>query len=197
MVRLPEAVRGARVAGFRQPADRNTQRARAAVKDRDAPNQVSRANSRRRTVISVNTGGSDVARVTAKIRAELGARPLRGGHFSALEDQFQAQGQAARRICMLPGMSLSMIFRMLHSRNRSTVHRSAVLRLTMMGNIALLLVDSPVVVRVTDHASQKIAVAGLKGRAALLVGGTKATVALGADGPIASGDWASTGAIRA
>ena len=140
VVRLPESGRGLRelpdllieTPGGHVPLSRL-----AAIEDGDGPNQVSRENARRRIVISANTDGRDMSKVIADIRAELAARPLPEGYFTALEGQFQAQEQAARLIALLALVSLTMIFLVLYSR-----YRSMALTAIIMGNIPLALVGS-------------------------------------------------------
>ncbi|PKO72081.1 MAG: CusA/CzcA family heavy metal efflux RND transporter [Betaproteobacteria bacterium HGW-Betaproteobacteria-14] len=127
----------------------------AAIEDGDGPNQVSRENSRRRIVISANTDGRDMSKVIADIRAELSARPMPEGYFTALEGQFQAQEQAARLIALLALVSLTMIFLVLYSR-----YRSAALTAIIMGNIPLALVGSVVALWISG---QPLSVAALVG----------------------------------
>ncbi len=127
----------------------------AALEDSDGPNQVSRENSRRRIVISANTDGTDMSQVIASIRAELAAKALPEGYFTALEGQFQAQEQAARLIGVLATISLTMIFLVLYSR-----YRSVVLTAIIMGNIPLALVGSVVALWLSG---QPLSVAALVG----------------------------------
>jgi HME family heavy-metal exporter len=127
----------------------------ASVEESDGPNQVSRENSRRRIVLSANTDGRDMSKVIADIRAELAARPLPEGYFTALEGQFQAQEQASRLIALLAAVSLTMIFMVLYSRYRSTA-----LTLIIMGNIPLALVGSVIALWISG---QPLSVAALVG----------------------------------
>ena len=158
LVRLPESGRGLRelpdllieTPGGHVPLSRL-----AAIEDGDGPNQVSRENARRRIVISANTDGRDMSKVIADIRAELAARPLPEGYFTALEGQFQAQEQAARLIALLALVSLTMIFLVLYSR-----YRSMALTSIIMGNIPLALVGSVVALWISG---QPLSVAALVG----------------------------------
>ncbi|CAG0978381.1 partial Cobalt-zinc-cadmium resistance protein CzcA, partial [Rhodocyclaceae bacterium] len=158
LVRLPESGRGLRelpdllieTPGGHVPLSRL-----AAIEDSDGPNQVSRENARRRIVISANTDGRDMSKVIADIRAELAARPLPEGYFTALEGQFQAQEQAARLIALLALVSLTMIFLVLYSR-----YRSMALTAIIMGNIPLALVGSVVALWISG---QPLSVAALVG----------------------------------
>ncbi len=127
----------------------------ATLEDGDGPNQISRENARRRIVVSANTDGRDMSGVIAAIRAELAARPMPAGYFTALEGQFQAQEQASRLIALLALVSLAMIFLVLYSRYHSTV-----LALIIMGNIPLALVGSVVALWVSG---QPLSVAALVG----------------------------------
>jgi len=131
----------------------------ASVEESDGPNQVSRENSRRRIALSANTdnsaAGRDMSQVIADIRAELAARPLPEGYFTALEGQFQAQEQASRLIALLAAVSLTMIFMVLYSRYRSTA-----LVLIIMGNIPLALVGSVIALWISG---QPLSVAALVG----------------------------------
>ncbi|MBK7135937.1 MAG: efflux RND transporter permease subunit [Rhodocyclales bacterium] len=158
LVRLPESGRGLRelenllieTPGGHVPLSRL-----AAIEDGDGPNQVSRENARRRIVISANTDGRDMSKVIADIRAELAARPLPEGYFTALEGQFQAQEQAARLIALLALVSLTMMFLVLYSR-----YRSMALTAIIMGNIPLALVGSVVALWISG---QPLSVAALVG----------------------------------
>ena len=127
----------------------------ASIEDGDGPNQVSRENGRRRLVISANTDGSDMSQVIALIRAELAAKSLPEGYFTALEGQFQAQEQAARLIGLLALISLTLIFLVLYSR-----YRSMVLTAIIMGNIPLALVGSVLALWISG---QPLSVAALVG----------------------------------
>lgn len=127
----------------------------ASIEDSDGPNQVSRENARRRIVISANTDGSDMSKVIDAIRAELAAKPLPEGYFTALEGQFQAQEQAARLIGVLALISLTLIFLVLYSR-----YRSMVLTAIIMGNIPLALVGSVIALWISG---QPLSVAALVG----------------------------------
>ena len=158
VVRLPESGRGPReLAGLliETPGGHVPLSTLATIEDSEGPNQVSRENSRRRIVISANTDGSDMAGVIRAIRAELAAKPLPEGYFTALEGQFQAQEQAARLISILALVSLTMIFMVLYSR-----YRSAALTLIIMGNIPLALVGSVAALWISG---QPLSVAALVG----------------------------------
>jgi HME family heavy-metal exporter len=127
----------------------------ATLEDSDGPNQVNRENGRRRIVISANTDGTDMSQVIAAIRAELAAKALPEGYFTALEGQFQAQEQAAKLIAVLAAISLTMIFLVLYSR-----YRSVVLTAIIMGNIPLALVGSVIALWISG---QPLSVAALVG----------------------------------
>ncbi|MEZ5615634.1 MAG: efflux RND transporter permease subunit [Rhodocyclaceae bacterium] len=158
LVRLPESGRGLQELPnlLIETPDGHVPLSRlAAIEDGDGPNQVSRENSRRRIVISANTDGRDMSKVIADIRAELSARPMPEGYFTALEGQFQAQEQAARLISLLALVSLTMIFLVLYSR-----YRSAALTAIIMGNIPLALVGSVIALWISG---QPLSVAALVG----------------------------------
>ena len=158
VVRLPESGRGLHELSnllIETPGGHVPLSRLAAIEDSDGPNQVSRENSRRRIVISANTDGRDMAGVIQAIRAEIAARPMPEGYFTALEGQFQAQEQAARLISILALVSLTMIFLVLYSRYRSTV-----LTLIIMGNIPLALVGSVIALWISG---QPLSVAALVG----------------------------------
>jgi HME family heavy-metal exporter len=127
----------------------------ATIDDGDGPNQISRENGRRRIVISANTDGGDMAKTIAAVRAELDARPLPEGYFTALEGQFQAQEEASRLIALLALVSLALIFLVLYGR-----YRSSTLALIIMGNIPLALVGSVVALWISG---QPLSVAALVG----------------------------------
>jgi HME family heavy-metal exporter len=158
VVRLPESGRGLRALEnllIETPGGHVPLSRLASIEDGDGPNQVSRENARRRIVLSANSDGRDMSKVIADIRAELAARPLPEGYFTALEGQFQAQEDAARLIALLALVSLAMIFLVLYSR-----YRSAVLTAIIMGNIPLALVGSVVALWISG---QPLSVAALVG----------------------------------
>jgi HME family heavy-metal exporter len=127
----------------------------AKIEESEGPNQVSRENSRRRIVLSANTDGRDMSKVITDIRAELAAKPLPQGYFSALEGQFQAQEQSARLIALLTLISLVMIFIVLYSR-----YRSMALSFIIMGNIPLALVGSVIALWISGQALSVAALVG-------------------------------------
>ncbi|MBI1892482.1 MAG: efflux RND transporter permease subunit [Burkholderiales bacterium] len=127
----------------------------AEVIEAEGPNQIARDNSRRRIVISANTDGSDMAKVVAKIRGELAAKPMPEAYFTSLEGQFQAQEQATRLISLLAMISLVMIFLVLYSR-----YKSSALTLMIMANIPLALVGSVIALKL---AGLPLSVASLVG----------------------------------
>jgi HME family heavy-metal exporter len=96
-----------------------------------------------------------MSQVIADIRAELAARPLPEGYFTALEGQFQAQEQASKLIALLAAVSLTMIFMVLYSR-----YRSAALTFIIMGNIPLALIGSVIALWISG---QPLSVAALVG----------------------------------
>jgi len=158
LVRLPESARGPQALAdllIETPNGHVPLSKIASVEESDGPNQVSRENSRRRIVLSANTDGRDMSRVIADIRAELAARPLPEGYFTALEGQFQAQEQASRLIALLAAVSLTMIFMVLYSR-----YRSAALTFIIMGNIPLALIGSVIALWIS---AQPLSVAALVG----------------------------------
>ena len=158
LLRLPESARGPQALAdllIETPSGYVPLSKIASVEESDGPNQVSRENSRRRIVLSANTDGRDMSQVIADIRAELAAKPLPEGYFTALEGQFQAQEQAARLITLLALVSLTMIFMVLYSR-----YRSMALTLIIMGNIPLALIGSVIALWISG---QPLSVAALVG----------------------------------
>jgi len=158
VVRLPEGARGVHELSqllIETPLGAVPLSRLATLEESDGPNQISRENSRRRIVLLANTDGSDMAAVIEAVRAEVAARPLPEGYFTALEGQFLAQEQASKRIAALALVSLAMIFAVLYSRYRSTA-----LALIVMGNIPLALVGSVVALWISG---QPLSVAALVG----------------------------------
>jgi HME family heavy-metal exporter len=158
LVRLPESARGPQALAellIETPTGHVPLSKIASVEESDGPNQVSRENSRRRIVLSANTDGRDMSKVIADIRAELSAKPMPEGYFTALEGQFQAQEQAAKLITLLALVSLTMIFMVLYSR-----YRSMALTLIIMGNIPLALIGSVIALWISG---QPLSVAALVG----------------------------------
>lgn len=158
LVRLPESARSPQALAdllIETPSGFVPLSKIASVEESDGPNQVSRENSRRRIVLSANTDGRNMSKVIADIRAELEAKPLPEGYFTALEGQFQAQEQAAKLITLLALVSLTMIFMVLYSR-----YRSMALTLIIMGNIPLALMGSVIALWISG---QPLSVAALVG----------------------------------
>ena len=159
VMRLPDTERSTRgLVGLliETPAGRIPLEKIVRVEDGDGPNQIGRENTRRRIVISANAAGSaDLSAVVAAIRAEVAAKPLPEGYFTALEGQFQAQEEAAKLIAVLAVVSLAMIFMVLYSR-----YRSITLVAIIMGNIPLALVGSVVALWLSG---QPLSVAALVG----------------------------------
>jgi HME family heavy-metal exporter len=158
MVRLPDTGRGLAELPhllIETPAGRVPLSQVATIEEGEGPNQISRENARRRVVVSANTDGRDMAEVIAAIRAELAAKPLPEGYFTALEGQFQAQEEASKLMALLATISLVLIFMVLHSR-----YRSVVLAAIIMGNIPLALVGS---VAALWLSGQPLSVAALVG----------------------------------
>ena len=158
LVRLPENARGPQALGdllIETPTGSVPLSKIAKIEEGVGPNQVSRENSRRRIVLSANTDGRDMSKVIVDVRAELAAKPLPEGYFTALEGQFQAQEQATRLIAVLAAVSLAMIFMVLYSR-----YRSATLTFIIMGNIPLALIGSVIALWISG---QPLSVAALVG----------------------------------
>jgi HME family heavy-metal exporter len=107
----------------------------ASIEESDEPDQIGRANSRRRSVIAANSDGSDMAAIIEQIRTVLANNPLADGYFVSLEGQFQAQKAASRLIASLALASQVLIFILPYSR-----YRSEVLAALVMGNIPLVLI---------------------------------------------------------
>jgi HME family heavy-metal exporter len=158
VVRLPEGARDLRALQgllIETPLGHVPLSQLARIEEGDGPNQIGRENARRRIVVSANADGGDMTRVVEAIRAELAAKPLPSGYFTALEGQFQAQEEAARRIAVLALASLALIYLVLYSR-----YRSATLALIIMANIPLALVGS---VAALWLSGQPLSVAALVG----------------------------------
>ena len=158
VMRLPDAGRDPHALGrllIETPLGHVPLERLARIEDGVGPNQIGRENGRRRIVISANNEGRDLAAVVQDIRALLAAHPLPAGYSTALEGQFQAQEEAARRIALLALVSFAMIFLVLYGR-----YRSAVLTLIIMGNIPLALIGSVVALWLSG---QPLSVAALVG----------------------------------
>ncbi len=158
LLRLPESARDPRALAnllIETPGGFVPLSKLASIEESDGPNQISRENTRRRIVLSANTDGRDMSQVIADIRAELAARPLPEGYFTALEGQFQAQEQSTRLIALLAVISLAMIFMMLYSR-----YRSLVLTAIIMGSIPLALVGSVIALWVSGEPLSVAALVG-------------------------------------
>lgn len=142
VLRLPDEARGPRELArllVDTPAGRVPVSSFALVEESDGPNQIGRENGRRRIVVFANSDGSDLSRVVARVREEVGLVALPSGYMASLEGQFQAQEESARLILALALISLAMMFLVLYSR-----YRSAVLCAIIMANIPLALVGSVV-----------------------------------------------------
>jgi heavy-metal exporter, HME family len=141
VVRLPDRLRTTQGLGdllIETPGGWIPLRQIADVVETDGPNQILRENQKRRVVVLANTeGGSDMAAIVQRIRAELAAGEQPSGVFTVLEGTFQAQEEASRRILALSLVSLAMILAILYSR-----YRSLVLALIIMGSIPLAFIGS-------------------------------------------------------
>ncbi len=127
----------------------------ASIEENDGPNQVSRENGRRRTVVSANSDGTNLTNLVADVRRTMAELPLPEGYFLGLEGQFQAQEQATRLIALLSLVSLTLVFLVLYSRYQSTV-----LTLMIMVNVPLALVGSVVAL---EFSGETLSVASLIG----------------------------------
>ncbi|WP_297576723.1 efflux RND transporter permease subunit [uncultured Deefgea sp.] len=148
VIRLPDAERDAQGLGnilIDTPHGNVPLSQVASIEESDGPNQIGRENSRRRIVISANSDGSDMAEIIRQIRLVLAENQQPEGYFVSLEGQFQAQEAASTLIAGLSLISLSLIFMLLYSR-----YKSAVLALTIMGNIPMALIGSVIAMWLAD-----------------------------------------------
>ena len=111
----------------------------AAVEETDGPNQVSRDNGRRRTVVSANSDGTNLGSLIGEVRRAMADVPLPEGYFLSLEGQFQARERSEELIAVLSLVSLALVFLVLYTR-----YQSVVLSLQIMANVPLALVGSVV-----------------------------------------------------
>jgi HME family heavy-metal exporter len=109
----------------------------ASIEDGDGPNQISRDDGKRRSVLSANAQGRALSEVVADIRTVVADSKLPEGYFVTLGGQFQAQEQASRLVGMLSVVSLVLMFVVLYSR-----YKSAILSALIMVNIPLALVGA-------------------------------------------------------
>jgi HME family heavy-metal exporter len=127
----------------------------AAVEETDGPNQVSRDNGRRRTVVSANSDGTNLGNLIGEVRRAMAEVPLPEGYFLSLEGQFQAQEESAQLIAVLTLVSLALVFLVLYTR-----YHSVVLSLQIMVNVPLALVGSVVALQLSGET---LSVASLVG----------------------------------
>ena len=119
-VRLGEGFRGAvsDVADLYVPLPEGGQvplREVADVSLVDAPMQISRENTNRRTVIGVNVGDSDVETLVADVRAALDERlDLPVGYYLTYGGQFENLQAATARLAVAVPLALALIFILLY-----------------------------------------------------------------------------------
>ncbi len=83
----------------------------ATIENLPGPNQILRENTKRRIVISSNTGGRDLGSVVGDIEARIAAQvSLPQGYFIEYGGQFQASQEATRTLSVLTLFSLVAIF---------------------------------------------------------------------------------------
>ena len=88
----------------------------AAVVGSRGPNAIQREDNLRRIVISANTAGRDLGSVVDDLRRTLDAKlVLPPGYFLSYEGQFRSQQQASRLIALLSGLTLVIVFLLLHA----------------------------------------------------------------------------------
>jgi Cu/Ag efflux pump CusA len=83
----------------------------AEIENLPGPNQILRENTKRRIVISANTGGRDLGSVVHDMQERVGAQvTLPQGYFLEFGGQFQASQEATRTLSVLTIFSLVAIF---------------------------------------------------------------------------------------
>ena len=116
----------------------------ASLKVGTGPNQISRENGKRRTVVTANVRGRDigsfVGEAEQRIRTEVG---LPAGYWSAWGGQFEQLESASRRLQVIVPLALLLIFAILTAVFGSARHAAIVFSgvpLAWTGGIVLLLV---------------------------------------------------------
>ncbi|MEO7672450.1 MAG: efflux RND transporter permease subunit [Pyrinomonadaceae bacterium] len=83
----------------------------ATIENLPGPNQILRENTKRRIVISANTGGRDLGSVVGDLQARVASQvTLPPGYFVEFGGQFQASQEATRTLSVLTIFSLVAIF---------------------------------------------------------------------------------------
>ncbi len=83
----------------------------ATIENMPGPNQILRENTKRRIVISANTGGRDLGSVVGDMQARVASQvTLPPGYFVEFGGQFQASQEATRTLSVLTVFSLIAIF---------------------------------------------------------------------------------------
>ncbi len=83
----------------------------ATIENLPGPNQILRENTKRRIVISANTGGRDLGSVVGDMQARVASQvQLPPGYFVEFGGQFQASQEATRTLSVLTMFSLVAIF---------------------------------------------------------------------------------------
>ncbi|HXG86169.1 MAG TPA: efflux RND transporter permease subunit [Pyrinomonadaceae bacterium] len=83
----------------------------ATIENLPGPNQILRENTKRRIVISANTGGRDLGSVVGDMQARVASQvTLPPGYFVEFGGQFQASQEATRTLSVLTIFSLVAIF---------------------------------------------------------------------------------------
>lgn len=128
----------------------------AKVYEASGPNTISREDAQRRIVVRVNTAGKDLSTAVQEIKAKIDSEvDLPEGYFVTMGGQFDAQREATRRIVLLSGLAIAVVFVVLYAAYPSA---SAVLQIllalpaALVGGVAALVLTG-----------QEMSVAGMVG----------------------------------
>ena len=113
----------------------------ATVYEYGGPNAIKREDARRRIVLRVNTREADLGSTMRNIRERIAKVDLPEGYYVEYAGQFEAQQSASRRILILSGVSLLVVFFVLYSAYGSigiTLQILATLPIALAGGVLTL-----------------------------------------------------------
>jgi CzcA family heavy metal efflux pump len=161
VVRLPEGLRSSARAisgvGFDTPIGGRVRLADLArVIVERGPNTISREDVQRKIVVQANVAGRDLGSTVDEIRRRVSERvPMPAGYRVEYGGQFETQEQATRRIALLSGLAVVLVFLVLFRE-----FGSARLAGLVMANLPLSLIGGILAVLLTDRV---VSIASLVG----------------------------------
>lgn len=143
----------------------------ADIRQANGPNTILRENTQRRFVVSINPTTSDLSAAVGELQKQVGDKlKLPTGYRISFEGEYQAQQDATRRILLLSGIILIVIYSLLLSFFKSTR-----IVLLVLANIPISIVGGVLLTRMTlDNVSIAtlvglIAISGIAARNSIMM----------------------------